>query len=640
MGKGDGPKKAKTPRTEPAVKKQFKKKEKLYPGRTAATAKRLKMYTKRAKHDAKGRFISGDLMSRDTSHQAVIFADRNLFSNQRVIGQAELDRFRTEVAAQVHDPYTVLLKQQKLPLSLLNDPMKKARSSVTHVEPFDQTFGPKKQRKRVKMSSVTEEELATASLTASDAHDPENDSNVLHELEVRDEMRHPDFEKGQSKRIWGETYKVIDSSDVVCQVIDARDPMGTRCSHIEKYMKKHCAHKHVVLVLNKSDLVPTWVTARWISLLSKEYPTLAFHASQTNPFGKGSLINLLRQFAKLHQDKKNISVGFIGYPNVGKSSIINTLRSKAVCKVAPIPGETKVWQYITLFRRVFLIDCPGVVYPSGESDTDIVLKGVLRIENLPHASDYVETILERVKTQYIQRVYGLTSWVDHEDFLTQLARKGGRLLKGGEPDLNGVAKKVLYDWQRGRLPYFVAPPVIYERKEDVGAPLPVTVELPVQKLSEIDVEHRFEEDEAAPDAAATPADDSAAPADAAPAEHFDDDEASDDVDWDQVFNADADADDGEPKKKSVPKPIKKQPTAAASKANADNEDSTPKKGKSGKQYIGNRFYDRVDVKNRNKRTRKPADDADAKSNKPKRTRSGPKKPKSERIMVKKSKDYA
>ena len=65
---------------------------------------------------------------------------------------------------------------------------------------------------------------------------------------------------------------------------------------------------------------------RWVRILSEENPTLAFHASITNPFGKGALIQLLRQFQNLHRDKKNISVGFVGYPNVGKSSIINTLR--------------------------------------------------------------------------------------------------------------------------------------------------------------------------------------------------------------------------------------------------------------------------------------------------------------------------
>lgn len=72
----------------------------------------------------------------------------------------------------------------------------------------------------------------------------------------------------------------------------------------------------------------------------------------------------LRQFSNLHSDKKSIAIGFVGYPNTGKSSIINTLRNKKVCTVAPIPGETKVWQYITLMKRIHLIDSPGVVYPS------------------------------------------------------------------------------------------------------------------------------------------------------------------------------------------------------------------------------------------------------------------------------------
>lgn len=85
---------------------------------------------------------------------------------------------------------------------------------------------------------------------------------------------------------------------------------------------------------------------------SKDKPTLAMHSSLTNPFGKGSLIELLRQYAKLHSDRKQISVGLIGYPNVGKSSIVNTLRQKKVANVAPIPGETKVWQYITLTRKI------------------------------------------------------------------------------------------------------------------------------------------------------------------------------------------------------------------------------------------------------------------------------------------------
>ena len=85
------------------------------------------------------------------------------------------------------------------------------------------------------------------------------------------------------------------------QVLDARNIEGTRCPFLERHLKKNASHKHLILVINKCDLIPAWAVKRWVQILSKEHPTLAFHASITTSFGKGSLINLLRQYAKLHQ---------------------------------------------------------------------------------------------------------------------------------------------------------------------------------------------------------------------------------------------------------------------------------------------------------------------------------------------------
>lgn len=181
----------------------------------------------------------------------------------------------------------------------------------------------------------------------------------------------------------------------------------------------------------------------------------------TNPFGKGSLINLLRQFSKLHADRKQVSVGLIGYPNTGKSSIINALRGKKVTTTAPIPGETKVWQYVTLMKRIYLIDCPGIV-PQNHHDApqELLLRGVVRVENVEHPEQYIPAVLARVKKHHMARTYGLSDWNnDHITFLELLARKGGRLLKGGEPDVDGVAKMVLNDFMRGRIPWFIPAPV-------------------------------------------------------------------------------------------------------------------------------------------------------------------------------------
>ncbi|KFG45109.1 nucleolar GTP-binding protein 2, partial [Toxoplasma gondii FOU] len=137
-----------------------------------------------------------------------------------------------------------------------------------------------------------------------------------------------------------ELYKVIDSSDVIVQVVDARDPLGTRCFRVEKYLRSHKQSKHMILVLNKIDLIPSQVARIWVRRFSKELPTLPFQAKkQEKAAGRLQLFQLLRQYVQLMSDRKHVSVGFIGYPNVGKSSIINALRSKQVCRAAPIPGE-------------------------------------------------------------------------------------------------------------------------------------------------------------------------------------------------------------------------------------------------------------------------------------------------------------
>lgn len=437
--------------------------------RTAATVRRLKMYNTRPKRDRKGKVLKHELQSKELPDTR-IQPDRRWFGNTRVVNQKELEIFREELEKRMSNNYNVILKERKLPLSLLNDHQKQSRVHLLDTEPFQDAFGPKGKRKRPKLLAADYESLLKKADKSHDDFEEKYAENATvegsEEDGFRDLVRHTMFEKGQSKRIWGELYKVIDSSDVVVQVLDARDPQGTRCYHLERHLKEHCKHKHVVLLLNKCDLIPAWATKGWLRVLSKEYPTLAFHASINKSFGKGSLLSVLRQFARLKSDKQAISVGFVGYPNVGKSSVINTLRTKNVCKVAPIPGETKVWQYITLTKRIFLIDCPGVVYQNSDTETDIVLKGVVRVTNLEDAAEHIGEVLKRVKKEHLERAYRIKNWEDDNDFLVQLCKLTGKLLRGGEPDLTTAAKMVLHDWQRGRLPFFVPPPRVEDESEE------------------------------------------------------------------------------------------------------------------------------------------------------------------------------
>ncbi|CAL1694840.1 unnamed protein product [Somion occarium] len=459
--------------------------------RNAKQIGRLKMLNGgKAVRDKDGKIIQAAAFQKgeDETLPGRVQPDRRWFGNTRVITQKALDHFRTSLAGKQHDPYSVLLRRNKLPMALLDDaanPNLRKRSHIVETEPFQDTFGPKAQRKKPRLNVGTFEELSE--LGAAAAHQAEaaadevverdgepGTSASLGDFRSHADIIEPIYAKGTSRRIYGELYKVIDSSDVILHVLDARDPLGTLCESVLEYIRKEKAHKQVVLVVNKCDLVPNWVTARYIQHLTPRYPTIAFHASPNHSFGKGSLIQLLRQFSQLHSDKKQISVGLVGYPNVGKSSVINTLKSSKVCTVAPVPGETKVWQYITLTKRIYLIDCPGIVPTSAkDSHTNTVLKGVVRVEALATPSEHIPVLMERVKAIYLSRTYGVplpdpddvTKGWDPETFLDKLARMKGRLLKGGEPDLEAVAKIVLSDWVRGRIPFFAPPP---ERPENLN----------------------------------------------------------------------------------------------------------------------------------------------------------------------------
>ncbi|KAI6179659.1 Nucleolar GTP-binding protein 2 [Aphelenchoides besseyi] len=416
--------------------------------RTKATINRLRMYKNfKPVRDSKGKIIKAAPFQSwlNAGTVARVEPHRKWFGNTKIVGQEQLQKFQENLG------------------KVLKDPFQQQRVHVTDTESFEFTFGKKALRKRPTLSINTLESLTEDAERRTSEYKQEGDRSLLinQEVDERQVNQNPLFKAGRSNRVWGELYKVIDSSDVVVQVIDARDPEGTRCKHVEEFLRKEKPHKHLILLMNKVDLVPTWVTKKWLNILSKEIPTIAFHASIQHSFGKGSLINVLRQFRQLHKDRQQISVGFIGYPNVGKSSVVNTLRKKKVCKAAPLAGETKYWQYVTLMKKIFLIDCPGVVYPQGDTETQIILKGVVRVENVTDPENHVQGVLDRVKRTHLAKHYNLEGdddWSDSEEFLTKIALKSGRLLKGGEPDITTVAKMVLNDFQRGKLPYFTLPP--------------------------------------------------------------------------------------------------------------------------------------------------------------------------------------
>jgi nuclear GTP-binding protein len=261
---------------------------------TSSNAKKIKTLNMfkdgKAQRNAEGKITKAASYQSKDIPQARVEPNRKWFGNTRVISQGALDSFRQAVAEREQDPYQVLLKTNKLPMSLIRDnentkngiKQHKAKIAVEQ-SPFADTFGPKSQRKRVKLSASSVGDLADETVKMEENYLERLEESRYLSGKTAEEMQHEDgelttarepiFSKGQSKRIWNELYKVIDSSDVVIHVLDARDPEGTRCRSVEKYIKEEAPHKHLIFVLNKCDLVPTTIAVSSSNLLTYPHST-------------------------------------------------------------------------------------------------------------------------------------------------------------------------------------------------------------------------------------------------------------------------------------------------------------------------------------------------------------------------------
>lgn len=339
-----------------------------------------------------------------------------------------------------------------------------------------------------------------------------------------------------------ELQQVIEQADVIMEVIDARDPKGTRCPEIENI----CAEKRkpFVLVMNKVDLVPQQVARAWLTYFKNHaVPCIAFKSSTHDH--KGHEVNLSkfvdgetgskhaedRLSRALHDPRAiigaselkhllhkidarkaaastpetkdaamrtKIVAAVVGIPNVGKSSIINSLSSRNAVGVAPIPGYTKKISEIHIDLRLRILDSPGVVLneggnvilreeklvdPIGECTRMLSMMkdyaAVFRAFNVfddvlkrAESSAAVADCLRRADELLSQPVSEEIAFGDNQglsarecllaeltrELLVCVARKKGKLLPGGIPDLDWAARNCIRDWNRGRVPFYKAPP--------------------------------------------------------------------------------------------------------------------------------------------------------------------------------------
>lgn len=294
-----------------------------------------------------------------------------------------------------------------------------------------------------------------------------------------------------------ELNEIIAESDVLVEVLDCRDPNGCRSFAIEKRIITSSSNilkgnKKLILLLNKIDLIPTEILQSWMHILRKEFAVIAFKAStqsqkrklhsnvkyfggrndlqlrtkgmSNRSIGANHLLQLLKNYARSFNVKMPIKVGFIGYPNTGKSSVINTLKRMQSVGISALPGFTKKLTEVKLDSNIILIDSPGVILNDGEKKTRLVLRNALKLQNIDpiEAIAHILSVADHSSLANIYQLPAQQSITYHyssvHTFLYALAVKLNHLRTGGVPNIYRSAQTMIHDWNTGKIPFYISPP--------------------------------------------------------------------------------------------------------------------------------------------------------------------------------------
>lgn len=307
--------------------------------------------------------------------------------------------------------------------------------------------------------------------------------------------------------LWRQLWRVIERSDLVVQIVDARNPLLFRSADLEAYVKEVDSTKNNLLLVNKSDLLSPEHIRKWrdyfrdnnldavfwsallggsvenvqenknadeereASVLTEEVSALDVNSDIPYIHDADKLIEYFKKKAfncKPNADK--VVIGMVGYPNVGKSSTINRIYGQKKTSVSATPGKTKHFQTLVISDEMTLCDCPGLVMPSfGFSGSEMVLNCVLPVDRLSDYYSPVQLLINRVPKKYFEALYSilLPKPADHEDddkkptaheLLTTIAFMKGFMSAGGIPDCSRAARMVLKDVVNGKLKWIAAPP--------------------------------------------------------------------------------------------------------------------------------------------------------------------------------------
>lgn len=238
---------------------------------------------------------------------------------------------------------------------------------------------------------------------------------------------------------WTVVNHMIKEADVILEVLDSRLIEQTRNAELEK--KIELAGKPIIYVFNKCDLVDK-------EILDKKKKTVmhSVFISSTQMLGT----TILREKILSVGRKQKVRVGVVGYPNTGKSSLINALAGRAKARASSQSGYTKGLQYVKADNKIMLLDTPGVIPFKETDEIKHALIGSLSFDKLKDP-DLAAIALIKELEGLVEAHYEIEASTDFEKTLETLAIKMNKLKKGGVPDIELASRLVIKDWQTGKI---------------------------------------------------------------------------------------------------------------------------------------------------------------------------------------------
>lgn len=229
--------------------------------------------------------------------------------------------------------------------------------------------------------------------------------------------------------------RVIREADILLLVADARNVRESMNWELEARIRKR--RKRYLYVINKVDLISR-----------KEQQSISFANSiQISAKHRLSTLRLLRKIMELSEGHQ-VTVGVIGYPNTGKSTLINSLKGRHSAPTSPMSGYTHALQKVRVNETIMMIDTPGVIHFSRKADIEMVKIGVMNPEKLRDPEGTAAKLIRSMEGR-IEEYFQVPRGGDPFDLLEKIALKKNILKKGSSPDTVRMARQLVTLVQRG-----------------------------------------------------------------------------------------------------------------------------------------------------------------------------------------------